>query len=56
MADILLAHSNHLYSDRKQARKMQPYPPLQTLIAAAQLRQAGFAVALFDPALATSPL
>jgi len=35
MADILLTHSNHLYNDRKQVRKMQPYPPLQTLIAAA---------------------
>jgi hypothetical protein len=56
VADILLTHSNHLYSDRKQTRKMQPYPPLQTLIAAAQLREAGFSVALFDPALVASPL
>jgi hypothetical protein len=38
MSDILLAHSNHIYSDRKQARKMQPYPPLQGLLAAACLR------------------
>ena len=38
MADILLAHCNHLFFDRKQARKMQPYPPLQTLLAAACLR------------------
>jgi hypothetical protein len=48
MADILLTHCNHLYYDRKQVRKMQPYPPLQTLVAAAILRQEGFAVALFD--------
>jgi anaerobic magnesium-protoporphyrin IX monomethyl ester cyclase len=48
MADILLAHCNHLYFDRKQARKMQPYPPLQTLLAAACLRHEGFEVALFD--------
>ena len=41
MADILLTHSNHLYNDRKQVRKMQPYPPLQTLLAAACLRRAG---------------
>jgi hypothetical protein len=34
---IMLTHANHLYSDRKQVRKMQPYPPLQTLIAAALL-------------------
>jgi len=48
MADVLLAHCNHLYFDRKQARKMQPYPPLQPLLAAACLRRQGFEVALFD--------
>ena len=52
MVDVLLTHSNHLYYDRKQVRKMQPYPPLQTLLAAACLRRAGYEVALFDPALA----
>ncbi|MBI3696654.1 MAG: cobalamin B12-binding domain-containing protein, partial [Acidobacteria bacterium] len=51
MTDILLAHCNHLYFDRKQVRKMQPYPPLQTLLAAAVLRQEGFQVALFDATL-----
>jgi radical SAM superfamily enzyme YgiQ (UPF0313 family) len=51
MADVLLTHSNHLLNDRKQARKMQPYPPLQTLLAAACLRREGYEVALFDPAL-----
>ena len=51
MADVLLAHCNHLFFDRKQARKMQPYPPLQTLLAAACLRREGFEVALFDCAL-----
>ncbi len=45
---VLLTHANHLYSDRKQVRKMQPYPPLQTLIAAAALRRAGPEVAFFD--------
>jgi anaerobic magnesium-protoporphyrin IX monomethyl ester cyclase len=53
--DILLTHSNHLYSDAKQVRKMQPYPPLQTLIAAAMLRERGYSVALFDVTLAASP-
>src|SRR5437773_12303419 len=53
MADILLTHCNHLYFDRKQVRKMQPYPPLQTLIAAALLRERGFEVALFDTTLAS---
>lgn len=51
MADILLTHSYHLYYDRKQVRKMQPYPPLGTLYAAALLRQHGFSVALFDSML-----
>ncbi len=48
---ILLAHCNHLYFDRKQVRKMQPYPPLQTLLAAAVLRRQGFEVHLFDSTL-----
>lgn len=51
MADILLTHSNHVYNDRKQVRKMQPYPPLQGLLAAACLRREGYSVALFDPTL-----
>jgi anaerobic magnesium-protoporphyrin IX monomethyl ester cyclase len=45
---ILLTHANHLFADRKQMRKMQPYPPLHTLIAAAYLRDHGFEVAFFD--------
>jgi len=51
VTDILLTHSYHLYYDRKQVRKMQPYPPLGTLYAAALLRQHGFSVALFDSML-----
>ena len=49
MVDVLLTHSNHLYNDRKQVRKMQPYPPLQTLLAAACLRREGYRVALVRP-------
>lgn len=52
MAEVLLTHSNHLYSDRKQVEKMQPYPPLQTTLASALLRERGFETALFDPTLA----
>jgi anaerobic magnesium-protoporphyrin IX monomethyl ester cyclase len=48
MADILLTHSNHVYYDRKQVQKMQPYPPLQTLLAAAVLKEHGLDVAVFD--------
>jgi anaerobic magnesium-protoporphyrin IX monomethyl ester cyclase len=51
VVDVLLTHSYHLYYDRKQTRKMQPYPPLGTLYAAALLRSAGLSVALFDTML-----
>ena len=51
MADVLLTHSYHLFYDRKQTRKMQPYPPLGTLYAAALLRSAGLSVAMFDTML-----
>jgi anaerobic magnesium-protoporphyrin IX monomethyl ester cyclase len=51
VADVLLTHSYHLYYDRKQTRKMQPYPPLGTLYAAALLRSVGISVALFDTML-----
>ena len=53
MIDVLLTHSNHIFNDRKQVRKMQPYPPLQTLLLAACLRRQGYSVALFDPTLET---
>jgi radical SAM superfamily enzyme YgiQ (UPF0313 family) len=46
--DVLFTHSYHLYYDRKQALRGQPYPPLGTLYAAALAREAGFSVALFD--------
>jgi radical SAM superfamily enzyme YgiQ (UPF0313 family) len=51
VADVLLTHSYHLYFDRKQTRKMQPYTPLGTLYAAALLRSAGISVAIFDSML-----
>jgi anaerobic magnesium-protoporphyrin IX monomethyl ester cyclase len=51
VADVLLTHSYHLPYDRKQVRKMQPYPPLGTLYAASVLRQAGISVAIFDSML-----
>src|SRR5579862_6373729 len=48
MPDVLLTHSNHLFGDRKQVEKMQAYPPLQTLLAAAVLRESGITVDLCD--------
>jgi anaerobic magnesium-protoporphyrin IX monomethyl ester cyclase len=51
VADVLLTHSYHLPYDRKQVRKMQPYPPLGTLYAASILRQQGISVAVFDSML-----
>lgn len=51
MADVLLTHSYHLAYDRKQVRKMEPYPPLGTLYAAGLLRAYGISVAVFDSML-----
>ncbi|MFI5096458.1 MAG: B12-binding domain-containing radical SAM protein [Candidatus Acidiferrales bacterium] len=51
MAEVLLTHSYHLPYDRKQARKMEPYPPLGTLYAAGLLRANGRPVAVFDTML-----
>jgi anaerobic magnesium-protoporphyrin IX monomethyl ester cyclase len=51
VTDVLLTHSYHLYFDRKQTRKMQPYPPLGTLYAAALLQHFGISVAVFDTML-----
>jgi anaerobic magnesium-protoporphyrin IX monomethyl ester cyclase len=51
VADVLLTHSYHLPYDRKQVRKMQPYPPLGTLYAAGVLRQDGISVGVFDAML-----
>ena len=48
LTDLLLTHSNHLFQDPKQVQKMQPYPPLQTMLVAAVLRQAGLRVAICD--------
>ncbi|HZS55573.1 MAG TPA: radical SAM protein [Bryobacteraceae bacterium] len=49
--DVLLTHSNYVFSDEKQRQKMEPYPPLQTLLAAAVLRECGLAVTVCDIAL-----
>ncbi len=46
--DVLLTHSNHVFSDEKQRRKMEPFPPLQTLLAAAVLRESGVTVQVCD--------
>jgi anaerobic magnesium-protoporphyrin IX monomethyl ester cyclase len=51
VTDVLLTHSYHLPYDRKQAQKMEPYPPLGTLYAAGYLRSNGISVALFDSML-----
>lgn len=54
MLSILIGHTYFLRFDRKQFERAKPYPPLATLQVAAQLRQAGHAVALFDAMLAES--
>ena len=48
---VLLAHSYFLRYDPKQSRKMKPYAPLSTLIAAALLRRNGRPFAFFDSML-----
>ncbi len=52
MLSILVCHSYFLRFDTKQQERAKPYPPLATLQVAAQLRQAGHRVALFDAMLA----
>jgi anaerobic magnesium-protoporphyrin IX monomethyl ester cyclase len=52
MLSILVCHSYFLRFDHKQLERAKPYPPLATLQVAAQLRQAGHRVALFDAMLA----
>ena len=49
--NVLLTHSNHVFYDEKQSAKMEPYPPLQMLLAAAVLRDAGLSVQVCDIAL-----
>ena len=51
---VLMGHSYFLHFDPKLEAAMQPYPPLGTLLAAAQLREAGHEVTLFDPMLESS--
>jgi anaerobic magnesium-protoporphyrin IX monomethyl ester cyclase len=48
---VLLAHSYYLRYDPKQSRKMKPYPPLTTLIAAALLQTEGRSLVFFDSML-----
>jgi anaerobic magnesium-protoporphyrin IX monomethyl ester cyclase len=50
---ILLANSFFLANDAKQLARMKPYPPLATMLIAAQLRERGHRVALFDATLAS---
>jgi anaerobic magnesium-protoporphyrin IX monomethyl ester cyclase len=52
MLSILVCHSYFLRFDQKQLERAKPYPPLATLQVAAQLRQAGHDVSLFDAMLA----
>ncbi len=52
----ILITSGYFYRlDPKQWKNQQPYPPLGTLIAAGELRRAGFEVRFFDAGLAPGP-
>ncbi|MDG2114224.1 MAG: radical SAM protein, partial [Actinomycetota bacterium] len=48
---VLIGHSYFLRFDPKLEEAMQPYPPLGTLLAAAQVRELGHEVAVFDAML-----
>jgi len=48
---ILIAHSYYIRYDEKQLRRMKPYPPLATLLAAAVVRLHGYDVRFFDAML-----
>lgn len=52
--ELLYAHSFFMAFDDKQREVREPYPPLGTLIAAAQARREGHEVVLFDAMLADS--
>jgi anaerobic magnesium-protoporphyrin IX monomethyl ester cyclase len=51
---IVVANSYYTALDLKQTQKMRPFPPLATLYVAANLRQRGFDVQVFDAVLAAS--
>jgi radical SAM superfamily enzyme YgiQ (UPF0313 family) len=54
MTRVLIGQSYYLRFDSKLWRAMQPYAPLGSLYAAAELRRRGHEVALFDAMLAES--
>ena len=54
MSEVLVGHSYFLRLDPKSWEARQPYPPLGTLYAGAQLRSHGYDVAIFDAILAAS--
>ena len=49
MARVLIASNDQLALNPHEAAVAKPYPPLSALVLAAQLREAGHAVALHDP-------
>ena len=52
MTQILFGQSYFLRFDPKLWAAMQPYPPLQTMLAAAVVRAHGIDTSLFDPTFA----
>lgn len=52
---LLFSHSYYYRFDPKQWDNQQPYPPLATIYAAANMRELGHEVSLFDTNLVKSP-
>jgi anaerobic magnesium-protoporphyrin IX monomethyl ester cyclase len=55
MRRVLFSNAYFYRLDEKQWRFKQPYPPLATILAAALVRNEGYAVALFDTNLRHAP-
>ncbi|MDP6932151.1 MAG: radical SAM protein [Myxococcota bacterium] len=55
MSRVLVTHNYHLALDPREAALARPYPPLGTLVAAANARQQGHDVSVYDPTLDGGP-
>ena len=55
MADLLVAHNFHLDLDPNERASGKPYPPVGTLVSAAELLARGVDLAVYDPTFAPDP-
>lgn len=55
MKPVVICNTYYLHLDPKQERRMEPYPPLGTLYAAAVLREKGYDIHFFDTIFCSGP-